>query len=64
MVKVRMDKFESRDLPAQNAVEPLKLDRQSLPEEIESHLHDSDRVVEQRQRDLPFTLWKILRVIL
>jgi putative membrane protein insertion efficiency factor len=63
MVKVRMDKFESRDLPAQNAVEPLKLDRDSLPEEIESHEHDSDRVVEPRLRDLPFTLWNIPRFI-
>jgi putative membrane protein insertion efficiency factor len=64
MVKVRMDKFESRDLPAQNAVEPLKLDRDSLPEEIEPHVHDSDRVVEPRLRDLPFTLWNIPRYIL
>jgi putative membrane protein insertion efficiency factor len=63
MVKVRMDKFKSRDLPAQNAVEPLKLDRDSLPEEIESHEHDSDRVVEPRLRDLPFTLWNIPRFI-
>jgi uncharacterized protein len=64
MVKVRMDKFESRDLPAQNAVEPLKLDRDSLPEGNKPHVHDSDRVVEPRLRDLPFTLWNIPRFIL
>ena len=59
-----MDKFESRDLPALNAVEPLKPDRQSVPDEFEPHTHDADRVVEPRLRDLPFTLWNIPRYIL
>jgi putative membrane protein insertion efficiency factor len=64
MVKVRMDKFKSSDLPAQNAVEPLKLDRQSLPDEFEHPVHDSEGVVEPRLRDLPFTLWNIPRFLL
>ena len=64
MVIVRMDKFESQDLPALKAVEPLKPDRQSVPDEFEPHTHDADRVVEPRLRDLPFTLWNIPRYIL
>ena len=64
MVIVRMDKFESRDLPALNAVEPLKPDRQSLPDESEPHTHEADTVGEPRLRDLPFTLWNIPRYIL
>jgi putative membrane protein insertion efficiency factor len=64
MVKVRMDKPESPDIPAKGVVEPLKLDRQSSPVETERHNHDSDVVVEPRLRDLPFTLWNIPRYIL
>jgi putative membrane protein insertion efficiency factor len=59
-----MDKFESQDLPALKAVEPLKPDRQSVPDEFEPHTHDADRVVEPRLQDLPFTLWNIPRYIL
>jgi uncharacterized protein len=64
MVNVRMDKLESRELPAKDAVEPLKQDQGSSPEEIKPHMHDSDGIVEPRLRDLPFTLWNIPRYIL
>jgi uncharacterized protein len=64
MVEVRMDKLESQDNSAKDVVEPLKLDRQSSPEVVEHHAHNTDGVVEPRLRDLPFTLWNIPRYIL
>jgi uncharacterized protein len=59
-----MEKPESQDFPAKGVVEPLKLDRQSSPEKVENHTHDSDVAVEPRLRDLPFSLWNIPRYIL
>ncbi len=59
-----MDKPESRDLPVKDVVEPLQPNQRSSTEKVEHYAHTSDKVIEPRLRDLPFTIWNIPRFLL